>query len=227
LQPCDDKPEDDPHKVKQTENLIRGRTSPQAKASPWAEPGTLIEGYNPTPATQAGRRRLEEARDRAALSFDHWRANGAPDPTTALSIGDAWLLAPSHEEAEKIFPFAAAGRRENKEPREKVALADLPDRASAAVARDQAKKPEAPFIVHTTDLTLGTELGEAGKISVEPAVKSRDGPSNVQTGPPEGASQLIFHRNVTDSETGRCIGREYMCVEDGEIFTVYEQKNVA
>lgn len=140
-----ERPEPDPDAIRETENLIRGRTPPMAKACAWAEPGTLIEGYTPTPKTGGGRRRLAEAREDAERSRIWWDHNGAPDPRTALAVSEAWLLAASNEAARAISFFCAS------KPTQYDSNADIFETVSARTIPPAGEC--AASSVHTTELT--------------------------------------------------------------------------
>ena len=62
------------------ENVICGRTLPQARWSQWAEPVSLVMGYTEEPTTPEGVRRLAVLRARQEQARGWWAANGAPDP---------------------------------------------------------------------------------------------------------------------------------------------------
>lgn len=96
--------------VKRFENLVRGRTAPMAKASAWAEPGTLIENYTLNPCTPAGQKALDKRADIAAASRAIWDERGAPPPEIALAVSTAWICAASHEAAAAIIPISGQKR---------------------------------------------------------------------------------------------------------------------
>lgn len=64
------------------ENVICGRTLPQARWCPWSEPVSLVMGYTNAPTTADGVRRLALLRARQAEARTWWDANGAPDPAS-------------------------------------------------------------------------------------------------------------------------------------------------
>ena len=191
--------------VKETENLIRGRTAPLVRVSAWAEPGTLIEGYTPTPETGGGRRRLEEARERAAGALEHWRANGAPDPATALAVSDAWLLAASHDDAAQIVAMGGGAGNE-KENRARTS------------SRRPANDEGAPSRVHTTDLSLpstGPGMTAAPPQNTAPGLFR----SALRQAPPEKrGARIRFLRNVVDERDNDAFGSGILRRGDGGNF---------
>ena len=62
------------------ENVLCGRTLPQARWCPYAEPVSLVLGYTETPTTPAGVRRLAALNVRRQQARGWWDAAGAPDP---------------------------------------------------------------------------------------------------------------------------------------------------
>lgn len=94
------KPAQDDHK----ENLIVCRLSPQFRFSPYAEPVTMVMNYTPEPVTIEGKERLQEIKARKREARRFWDANGAPDPRTALALGQAQRAA-AEGEARKVRAF--------------------------------------------------------------------------------------------------------------------------
>lgn len=68
------------------ENVICGRTLPQARWCPWSEPVSLVMGYTETPVTAEGVRRLAVLRARQVQARGWWDANGAPDPALLAGL---------------------------------------------------------------------------------------------------------------------------------------------
>lgn len=169
-----DKPESDASAIRETENLIRGRTSPLCRVSAWAEPGTLIEGYNPQPETGGGKRRLADAREAARESVVFWQANGAPDPATAIAVSEAWLLAPDDMAAAAIVP----------------ALRPRPGHGASRV--------------HTTDLTLTTfdELEAYFRPPPDPGGSSEERATEKTARPNENMKIILWTEELTFLERG-------------------------
>lgn len=65
------------------ENVILGRTLPQARWCPYAEPVSLVMGYTENPVTPQGVRRLAILNERSIQARAWWDAAGAPDPSGA------------------------------------------------------------------------------------------------------------------------------------------------
>lgn len=86
------------------ENIIVCRLSPQFRYSPYAEPVTMVMNYTPDPVTIDGKERLAEIKARRKEALRYWKANGAPDPRTALALGKAQRAAVEGE-AQKVRAF--------------------------------------------------------------------------------------------------------------------------
>lgn len=68
------------------ENIICGRTLPQARWCPWSEPVSLVMGYTEHPQTPQGVRRLAVLRSRQVEAREWWDANGGPDPLKVHTV---------------------------------------------------------------------------------------------------------------------------------------------
>lgn len=72
------------------ENTILGVTLPQWRHTPWAEPVILVQGYQPRTYGKASRERLLEIEWEQSVARQAWDKAGAPEPSVALQVAQAW-----------------------------------------------------------------------------------------------------------------------------------------
>ena len=91
------------------ENVLMTTTTPQRRFSPYAEPCALVMNYTASPATEWGEETLAElARCKKELR-PIWDMNGAPDPETALAVGQGQAAARAGE-AGRVAAFSVHTR---------------------------------------------------------------------------------------------------------------------
>ena len=130
------------------ENVICGRTLPQARWTQWAEPVSLVMGYTEMPQTPEGVRRLAVLRSRQAEAQGWWIANGAPDPATIKVHTDSPTV--QNQEATKTVT-ASDGTVFDPETGEVLYEHDPGCRAAQEGSRIQARQAHEQVTVETTE----------------------------------------------------------------------------
>jgi len=91
-------------------NLFIGVTLPQWQHTPWAEPMLIVQNYEPRACGTAALERLQEIEHERYLARRLWDRSGAPAPSVALQIAQAWL-SPEGGKVQPLRPVRAAPYR--------------------------------------------------------------------------------------------------------------------